>query len=401
MASAEIVAERRAGEIGPRGDHILAKRTALLTNCIPPYLLPTIQRLAASVECLRVFLSTPMETNRPWEPAWDGVDVKVQKTITTTHRRAYKQGFTMEFYRHFPYDTLPLLLKYRPDVIVSAQLGFRTMQSIAYRFLHPASRLVIWADLSEHTESEIGALRTITRRFLLSFADAVLVIGNSGSKYIERLGVPAKRIVTSPYAIDMSALMSIPLEKEPQVARRILYVGQLIERKGVEICLNALNRWARTHSSQSCEIWFVGDGPLRMDLEQIDVPANIRVTFFGNVPYDALPRYYSQCGILVLPCLADTWGLVVNEAMAAGLPVLGSHYSQAVQDLVQDGATGWIFCPDHPDELRNALDRALLTPVSVLASMREECRRRVATATPEYFAGQFLKAIRLALNLPN
>ena len=197
MDSTDMTAGRRE-DINPSGEEFLAKRIALLTNCIPPYLLPTIERLAGSVEFLRVFLSTPMELDRSWSPVWNSLDVKVQRTITTIHQRAYKQGFRMKFYRHFPYDTLPLLYKYRPDVTISAQLGFRTVQAIAYRLLHPDSRLVIWADLSEHTEREIGTFRTMTRRFLVSWADAVLVIGNSGARYIKQLGVPSERIVTTP-----------------------------------------------------------------------------------------------------------------------------------------------------------------------------------------------------------
>src|SRR5436190_875726 len=70
-------------------------------------------------------------------------------------------------------------------------------------------------------------------------------------------------------------------------------------------------------------------------------------------------EFYSQAGILVFPTLADEWGLVVVEAMAAGLPVLGSLHSQAVEDLVTDGLDGWTFRPDDCASLRSALNRAL------------------------------------------
>src|SRR2546423_1121639 len=84
-------------------------KIALLTNCIPPYFLPVLRSLTQLVEHLRIFVSTPMEADRQWRPFWDGVDVVVQKAITSRHLRFYKRGYKMSFFRHFPYDCLPLL----------------------------------------------------------------------------------------------------------------------------------------------------------------------------------------------------------------------------------------------------------------------------------------------------
>jgi glycosyltransferase involved in cell wall biosynthesis len=258
---------------------------------------------------------------------------------------------------------------------------------------------VIWADLSEHTESQFGHSRTLFRRLLLPAADAVLVNGASGARYLQRLGVPSDRIVLAPFSTDMSALMSIPAARAPSAALRLLYVGQLIERKGLEIFLAALVEWSKRHPGRNCEVWFVGDGPLRKTLENFPVPASIGLRFFGNVPYEALPAYYAQVGILVLPTLWDTWALVVNEAMAAGLPIFGSVYSEAVQELVQDGLTGWTFRPDAPDELRRALEQALSSSAPALDAMREAARDRIRYLTPEYSSDQFLRAICMAMRV--
>jgi len=72
--------------------------------------------------------------------------------------------------------------------------------------------------------------------------------------------------------------------------------------------------------------------------------------------YAVLPREYEHGGALVFPALAGDWGLVVNEAMAAGLPVLGSVYDQAVEELVVGGENGWTFRPDRPGEVYSKLD---------------------------------------------
>jgi len=375
------------------GETVLPRRVALLTNYIAPYFLPVLRVLSDSLQDFQVFVSTTEEKGRPWEAKWEGVNVTVQRSLTTQNSHKFKEGFTERFERHFPYDTLPLLFRYRPDAIVSAQLGFRTIQAAIYRLINPSCRLVIWADLSVHTEREIGRARSLIRRFLLKAADAVLVTGKSGFEYIQRIGVPKERIYIAPYVTDVPLFQSASLAKADQVARRLLYAGQIIERKGLEQFLKALSEWGESHKNKMVEMWFVGDGPLRNTLEAFPAPSNVMLRFFGNVPYDKIQKYFECAGIFVLPTLADTWALVVNEALASGLPVLGSRYSQAVEELVQDGTNGWTFHPDNPTELREALTAALECPVSRLRELSTAARELSAHLTPAYSARCFLRAI--------
>jgi glycosyltransferase involved in cell wall biosynthesis len=376
----------------------LPVNVTLFTNMIAPYFLPVLRNLAASLRSLQVFVSVAMEPNRPWKPNWDAVDVTVQRSFMLRRVVKYKQGFSMELFKHFPYDSLYRLYKCRPDVVISSQLGFRTMQAVIYRLLNPGSRLVIWADLSEHTEGHVGRGHTLMRQVFLRSADAVLVNGASGARYIRALGVPEERIVLAPYSTETSGFIAIPIQKEPSTARRLLYVGNLVEGKGLDLFLRTLALWAKTCPERKCEMWIVGDGPARKNLEHWPLPPNLSLSFFGGVPYHHVPDYYAQAGILVFPTLSDTWGLVVNEGMAAGLPVLGSSYSQAVQELVRDDFNGWTFRADQPSELANALERALSVPLATLAQMREAARNSVGHLTPRYGAGRFLQAVRVAMH---
>ena len=102
-------------------------------------------------------------------------------------------------------------------------------------------------------------------------------------------------------------------------------------------------------------------------------------------------------GILAFPTLADEWGMVVNEALAAGLPVLGSEYSQAAAELCDEDETGWLFRPDSPGDAERALDRAFDTSVERLNEMRAAARARVAPITPERSAERMIEAIELVL----
>jgi glycosyltransferase involved in cell wall biosynthesis len=392
----EDVMRARLPEHAANGSSRLPIRALLLTNCIAPYSVAMLRHLTQAVESFQVLVSTPMEQDRHWQPEWDGLNVMVQRSFTFTHQRVFRQGYRMTFFRHFPYDTLARLRRLRPDVVISAQLGFRTMQAVAYRRMNPESRLVLWVDGSEHTEREIGLVRTKFRRGLLRHADAVLVNGASGQKYVERLGVGAARIVQAPYTTHMAQFLELPLMRSGDAATRLLYVGQLVESKGLINFLRALARWGERNPSQRRELWLVGDGPLRNELEHFAMPPGITLRFFGNVPYGGLSRFHAQCSLLVFPTLSDTWGLVVNEALASGLPVFGSCYSQAVQELVGDGLNGWTFCPGNEAELDRQLDRALATTGPLLAPMRSAARRSIAHLTPQLGASRFIEAIRLA-----
>jgi glycosyltransferase involved in cell wall biosynthesis len=95
----------------------------------------------------------------------------------------------------------------------------------------------------------------------------------------------------------------------------------------------------------------------------------------------------------VFPTLSDEWGLVVNEAMASGLPVLGSKYSQAVEDLVEDGRTGWTFAPDNVAEVDSGIRRALQETEATIRAMGQLAREAVACVSPACGANAMLAAI--------
>ena len=372
----------------------MVKRVVLLTNFIPPYRLPLYKAVGERVADFEVLISTPMEPNRSWTPFWEGLNVTVQRNITLQRTWRHPHGFSEPLYVHIPYDTLWLLRKARPDIIISGEMGLRTLQALAYHKFNPKSKLILWATVSEYSEQGRGWLRERLRRLLVPGADAVVVNGKSGARYVQKFGIAEEKIFFAPYTTDISPFVSIPLDRDPKLAYRLLYVGQLVPRKGLEPFLSVVVRWAKAHPERSLEFWLVGDGPLRATLEEQDLPENLTLRFLGNVPYGKLPEIYGQAGIKVFPTLADEWGLVANEAMAAGLPVLGSRYSQSVEELVVEGVTGWTFKPDDAEGMHAALERSLSTPIEELTQMRSAARNAISHVTPDFVADRLLEAIR-------
>jgi glycosyltransferase involved in cell wall biosynthesis len=365
----------------------------LITNVIPPYHKPVFDRLAQRYPNLRVLLSTPMERNRSWKLEWDNLDVVVQKTITLNRRWRHPKGFSEPLYIHLPLDTLSQLKRFRPQIVISWEMGVRTLLSAVYRLTHPSSRLIVWAETAEATEHGRGMLRRVLRGTIHRAVDAFLVTGDSGARYLRSLGIGDRKIFKIAYTTDTRAFLSAGITRSAGNAQRLLYVGQLIERKGLLQFLQALSRWVDSHPDREVEFVIAGNGPLRERLESFEIPANLKLVLLGNVDYSELPAVYAEAGIFVLPTLADTWAVVVNEAMASGLPVLGSIYGQAVSELVQDGQNGWTFRPDAVDEVFEALDRCMSVPLDKLDNMREAARATAVRLTPDYVSSLIEQAI--------
>jgi N-acetylglucosaminyldiphosphoundecaprenol N-acetyl-beta-D-mannosaminyltransferase len=378
----------------------LPAHVVMLTNFIPPYRLPVYTELAQRVEKLTILLSTPMEPNRQWQAQWGTLDVRVQRTWTARRRWRHSAGFSDTLHVHVPLDTVRQLRALRPDIILSAELGFRSLFSGIYaRYFNPTP-LVLWLTLSDHTEQGRGRLRQALRRWLLRRADTVVVNGGSGRRYIERFGFDGRRIFHVPYTALPDIFEQLPLTRPAESAHRLLYVGQLIERKGLVPFVQALASWAASHTHRFVEFDLAGSGPVRGEIEALRLPENLSLNWLGDCDYATLAQAYASAGIFAFPTLADEWGLVVNEAMSAGLPVLGSLYSQAVEELCREGVNGWTFHPDRSTEMLEAIDRAMSMSPAELDGLRASARGSAEPLTPRYAIDSLMPALEAALDQP-
>jgi hypothetical protein len=254
---------------------------------------------------------------------------------------------------------------------------------MVFRKLNPRSRLIIWAEAAESTERGRGLARHIARRIFVKNADGFLAVGTSAVKYLEDIGAPTDKIFKIVYTTDIDRFAVTPLTRSSECARRLLFCGQFVERKGLIPFLNVLSQWACDHPHDSVGVALAGDGPLREALSQLSLARNVKLEFLGVFQYDDLPEIYGSAGVFVLPTLADTWAVVVNEALAAGLPVLGSVHAQAVEELIHEGRNGWVFRPEDAEGTYRAIDRVMSTSDNELDAMRVYGRALVSQLSPE------------------
>lgn len=182
-------------------------------------------------------------------------------------------------------------------------------------------------------------------------------------------GMAARRVRLLPMVVrNHSSNASMP-EKKASVPFRFLFVGRLVPVKNLEFLLSV---FAEEYPEPGrAELHLVGDGPLRQNLER-EYGKYPHVFFHGSRFDDALVQTYREASALLLISFHDQWGLVVNEAMSAGLPVIVSDGVGAHEDLVLGRDTGSVF----PLGDRAALRRCLVDT----AEDEEHYRRRSANA---------------------
>ena len=180
-------------------------------------------------------------------------------------------------------------------------------------------------------------------------------------------------------------------------ARYFLCTCRFIAEKNLHRLLVAYAAYRAIAWQDPWHLVLVGDGPLQSDLARwrraLGLSDTVHVVGFQQ--YERLPAYYGLAEALVLPSVSETWGLVVNEAMAAGLPVLVSHRCGCARDLVWEGRNGFCFDPYDTGEIRDALLR-LCCGTWDRQAMGQYSRDLIGRWSVQSFADGLWSAARLA-----
>ncbi|MCW2249607.1 glycosyltransferase involved in cell wall biosynthesis [Azospirillum fermentarium] len=254
-----------------------------------------------------------------------------------------------------------------------------------------------------------SGLKRLFFQFLRGLCDGFTVIGTRNAAYYRQNGIPDQRMFLVPYAVDNAFFQNRSAaagRQSPDLRRElgldmnvpvILFVARLLELKRPDTLLAAYARIAGGAEAEQPYLVFVGDGPMHESLaaEAARLGLN-RVRFAGFEGQLRLPAYYAMADVFVLPSEWEPWGLVVNEAMSCGVPVIVSDRVGCQTDLVRDGDTGLVVPTGDIDALAAAL-RRLLTDRTAAATMGEAGRALIDRW--DYAAD--LRGLRQALGVPD
>lgn len=294
------------------------------------------------------------------------------------------------------------LLRFQPEVIcINGYADPTARPTFEFAKRNPKCFVLLWSETTAFDHKRQW-WRERLKSYMLRACDGALVAGSPHRKYLQNLGMSGERICTVGGCVDNDYFRggTDRARENPQQRRNLglpenffLYVGRFISVKNIRVLLRAFQKYRNRSGRWSLVL--VGTGEEESQLRELAEAQDIRaVHFVGLKQLPELVKYYAYASCFVLPSISEPWGLVVNEAMASGLPVLVSNRCGCAADLVEDGSNGFLFDPEDTDEITNAMER-ISSGKADLVKMGEKSRERIAGFNPRDFARRTVQHINL------
>jgi glycosyltransferase involved in cell wall biosynthesis len=293
----------------------------------------------------------------------------------------------------------------RPDLLVSlyATPSFLVGLRIAW---WRGWRTALWVEVTFDSWIRRRRWKEALKRAVFQRVDGVITAGQDGRAFAMRYGVPSERVHIARHVVDSEYFATEAATARP--ARDsirsdlglsgvvFVYVGRLWWVKGTGPLLAA---YAALDRELPCgtSLLLIGDGPDKARISQIARAQGLNVKLAGFHQRVDLPRLYAAGDVFVFPSLGDTYGLVVDEAMAAGLPVISTTAAGEIRERVVDGVNGYLVPPNDPGALAAAMQRLAVDP-GLRIQMGARSAEMIAPYTPDCWAAAFEKAVESILS---
>ena len=308
-------------------------RALIVTNIPAPYRIPVYELLddGADVD-LRVLYFAGSEADRDWTLPTSPV-----RSATLEPRVLAWRGR----YIHFSRGVWSAVAGARPDVVITTGFNPAHLVAILYCVLHGVPH-VVQTDGTVASEAGLTGLHRLARRATARRSAAFVAASESGLDLVRSWGAPADRLHRSPLATDNERFA--PTERDTVRDIDVLFVGRFAEIKNPAFVLEVA-RAAAGRLGRRLVVALVGSGPLRDRLLEaaagLEEELDVRVVGFQQ--QDVLPSWYRRARVFLFPTRWDPWGLVANEASAAGVPVLTTPEAGSAGELVRDGENGFVL----------------------------------------------------------
>jgi glycosyltransferase involved in cell wall biosynthesis len=330
-------------------------RVAFLVNFVAPARVAVYERLAATLDL--VILHGGMESNRTlWEEMpVEGASVRRVSGWQLSLDVSDRGQKIDHWYLHIEPGYITELVRERPDAVITDEMGFRTMVGLAYGACSHKPVWVWWGG-TLHTERRVGWFRNLLRAVVARWAKRWISYGQTSTEYLMNLGIPRERILQVQNCVDESwyrVPSASQLEVQPKPV--LLCAGRMVAGKGVAEYLRAVARLQKEGLTFSTVL--VGGGCDTPKLRRLAVELCLsHIHFYPNQPPRAMPGFYLCADVLIFPTMEDVWGLVANEAVLSGVPVLCSRYAGCAPELFDPEC---IFDPADEEQFVTALRKAV------------------------------------------
>jgi phosphatidylinositol alpha-1,6-mannosyltransferase len=244
---------------------------------------------------------------------------------------------------------------------------------------------------SEFNRKDIPILKRIARwpfavfrfallRLLFAMTDAVICVGSAAKSAYVQMGLIERKAFVIPYCIDhtrynVDTQRRDEKRSELKVEQKVVFLTscQLIYRKGVDFLISSYMQVSELFPGKTA-LWILGDGPEKTNLQNLS--ENCRdgeITFMGHQHQVELPSIFRSADVFVFPTRHDGWGVVVNEAVASGLPIIATNEAGATYDLVIENENGYRIGIDDVSQLTRCMIALVSDPEKRMQFGRRSC----------------------------
>jgi len=249
--------------------------------------------------------------------------------------------------RVVPVNIYVAIRRFRPHAVIVTN-ATELLCVLPCRWLG-GTKLGLAVEDTPHTISFLSPLSQSIKKLIYRLADFFLPHSKQTEEYLRTIGIPEYRTEKARWSVDNQPYFRIrrPREKSNHEPNMWISVGALVRGKGFKELLEAWSHQGPEFLSSN-RLLIVGEGPEEKPLREMAKQARLSsVEFSGHRSPEELVDLYAESDVFVFPTLRDIWGLVVNEAMASGLPIICSKYAGCSSDLIR-GTNGAIFDPKNP-----------------------------------------------------
>ncbi|HYA61787.1 MAG TPA: glycosyltransferase family 4 protein [Candidatus Sulfotelmatobacter sp.] len=364
----------------------MKRRLVILTEIISPYRIPLFNALARKedVDLHVIFLAETDPSLRRWQVYKEEIKFSYQ-VLRGWRKRLGRYNALLNR------GVARALAAAAPDVILCGGYSYVASWQTLFWARSRQIPFLLWSESTLQDLRRGRAVVELLKDEFLRGCSGFVVPGRSAREYLREHKIADDRIFTAPNAVDNDLFAeAADLVRQNAADRRrelglperyFLFVGRLVPEKGV---FDLLSAYAKLDGGlrRKAGLVFVGDGTSRRQLEEQAasiVPGVIR--FPGFAQREQLPSYYALAQALVLPTYTDTWGLVVNEAMACGLPVILSQAAGCAADLVKEEWNGLSVPPRDASALAGAM-QTLGNQAELCVAMGANSRQHISRYSP-------------------
>lgn len=375
-------------------------KVLLITNIPTPYRIPLFnelnEQLASRGQKLKVIFAALSYVRRKWTINMSECKFKFEVLPSKSIRHSDPEKFS------FTYSCLyRIISKEDPSVLITNAFSIATAK-IWWRSLFKETPYIVWSGAVERKDRPDSFLRRLYRKILIKRAQGFIAYGTKAKEYLLSLGVDADRIQVGINTVDTQFYLNETIKyrknHNPQDSKKhLLYVGHLSTRKNVMKLLKVINNLSESRSDFVLDI--VGDGEESVRLEKyvVDNQLTNLVKFHGFKQKSDIPHFLAQSDCFLFQTDFDTWGLVLVEAMAAGLPCISSIHAGATHDLIKDRENGFAVDFSETEKVAERINWIFENPEISREIGENACRFIAESVSIKKSAAGFVKAISDAL----